>query len=135
MRPHRGNPVCILELSTVTQNPVLMTIIDMLGAISYSTRMNALHVLGGYPVIWTWFKKCCRNADDLSITWPDGFKMGYMETRKEMVDGQLFAETYAEYPFNQPPKITANSNYTNLQLYPAYESPPFPLDYDYLGLN
>ena len=77
----------------------------------------------------------CKNADDLSITWPDGFKMGYMETRKEMVDGQLFAETYAEYPFNQPPKITANSNYTNLQLYPAYESPPFPLDYDYLGLN
>ncbi|XP_055597468.1 uncharacterized protein LOC129747337 [Uranotaenia lowii] len=52
-------------------------------------------------------------ADQEAEDWPEGFKMGYMETRKTGIRGQLFARTYGKFPFNEPaeePAVTETAN-------------------------
>ncbi|CAD7088698.1 unnamed protein product [Hermetia illucens] len=48
----------------------------------------------------------CSSSRPASF-WPEDFKMGYLETRKPMVSGELFAITSNTYPFN----IEAGSKY------------------------
>ncbi|XP_058828956.1 uncharacterized protein LOC131688607 [Topomyia yanbarensis] len=48
-------------------------------------------------------------ADQEAENWPSGFKMGYMETRKSQVRGQLFAPTYGSFPFNVPSETPQGS--------------------------
>ncbi|XP_058458321.1 uncharacterized protein LOC131434963 [Malaya genurostris] len=52
-------------------------------------------------------KNC--TADQEAENWPNGFKMGYRETRKSQVRGQLFAPTYGSFPFNVPDETAQGS--------------------------
>ncbi|XP_058125186.1 uncharacterized protein LOC131285462 [Anopheles ziemanni] len=61
-------------------------------------------------------------------SWPAGFKMGYTETRKSTVRGQLFSPTFAVYPFNVNVTAVANSSTTgtgpgpnDIEQFPGYE--------------
>lgn len=51
-----------------------------------------------------------------ATSWPEGFKMGYTEDRKEQVDGELFAMTTASFPFtlSDSNRILENENDTTV---------------------
>lgn len=61
--------------------------------------------------------------------WPEGFRMGYRESRKWQVQGELFALTTKEYPF------TSNATEMNaLDFFPmlASETEHTEMDIDFL---
>lgn len=43
---------------------------------------------------------CLLTGGDDCQNYPENFKMGYMETRKEEVSGTLYAKTTLKYPYN-----------------------------------
>lgn len=67
----------------------------------------------------------CRTKNEAS-KWPRDFRMGYMEQRQELVQGELFALTGKQFPYNMAESGNNGIRYVN---YSEFEN-AFDLPYE-----
>ncbi|XP_055538865.1 uncharacterized protein LOC129726179 [Wyeomyia smithii] len=117
----------------------------ILGDCGYNQEAAPLSSYGSHGVCTLFYNSAFENdflaeanvnnctMDQEADNFPDGFKMGYMETRKSQVRGQLYTPTYGSFPFNVP-SLAPNSSRTAFVDFFDFEKASdddFAMDLDY----